>query len=243
MDFWRRPTRCRELREAAKAADNRGAATGRPAGLRIGLQLLRDQRPDAGPRRADPGQARRARAAARAQRQRHRDPQPGLAGTCLQGRGARRQPGAAPAEVPVLWLGNGERISAIVEMKRPGIWVLGDTNDEDRGRGMGIVVEYAGRKGKPQWQAPKPLPLGLPAASAPPSATAASADETLELTFAATAWRARRLQRVHHQRRRVLDGQDGTDVPSRHAASAIGCTCATPPTTFIRSTCTGTASS
>jgi FtsP/CotA-like multicopper oxidase with cupredoxin domain len=31
-----------------------------------------------------------------------------------------------PAEVPVLWLGTAERISAIVEMNRPGMWVMGD---------------------------------------------------------------------------------------------------------------------
>jgi FtsP/CotA-like multicopper oxidase with cupredoxin domain len=87
-------------------------------------------------------------------------------------------------EVPVLWLGNGERISAIVEMKRPGIWVLGDTSDEDRGRGMGIVVEYAGRKGKPQWQAPKPFrwDYRLFGASEPPTQ---AVDETLEVTFTA----------------------------------------------------------
>jgi FtsP/CotA-like multicopper oxidase with cupredoxin domain len=88
------------------------------------------------------------------------------------------------AEVPVLWLGNGERVSAIVEMKRPGIWVLGDTSDEDRGRGMGIVVEYAGRKGKPQWQKPKPFRWDyrlFGAAGAPQR----DVDETLEVTFAA----------------------------------------------------------
>ena len=50
------------------------------------------------------------------------------------------------AEVPVLWLGTAERISAIVEMKQPGVWVLGDLSDDDRGHGMGIVVEYAGDK-------------------------------------------------------------------------------------------------
>src|SRR5215472_16666778 len=49
-----------------------------------------------------------------------------------------------PIAVPVLWLGTAERISAIVEMKHPGVWVLGETVDEDRKRGMGIVVEYAG---------------------------------------------------------------------------------------------------
>jgi FtsP/CotA-like multicopper oxidase with cupredoxin domain len=57
--------------------------------------------------------------------------------------------------VPVLWLGTAERVSAIVEMKQPGVWVLGDLSDDDRGHGMGIVVEYAGRTGKPVWKAPK----------------------------------------------------------------------------------------
>jgi FtsP/CotA-like multicopper oxidase with cupredoxin domain len=60
------------------------------------------------------------------------------------------------AEVPVLWLGTAERISAIVEMNHPGLWVMGDLADDDRGHGMGIVVEYSGAKGKPQWAKPKP---------------------------------------------------------------------------------------
>ncbi|HUB60679.1 MAG TPA: multicopper oxidase domain-containing protein [Puia sp.] len=58
------------------------------------------------------------------------------------------------AEVPLLWIGTAERISAIVEMKHPGVWVMGDLADDDRGNGMGIVVEYAGHKGKPQWVTP-----------------------------------------------------------------------------------------
>jgi FtsP/CotA-like multicopper oxidase with cupredoxin domain len=57
---------------------------------------------------------------------------------------------AAPVDVPVLWLGTAERISAIVEMRRPGVWILGDTGD-DRKNGMGVVVEYAGATGKPTW--------------------------------------------------------------------------------------------
>lgn len=59
-----------------------------------------------------------------------------------------------PTRVPVLWLGTAERISVIVEMNHPGAWILGDLDDDDRGHGMGIVVEYAGAKGKPQWVAP-----------------------------------------------------------------------------------------
>ena len=60
-------------------------------------------------------------------------------------------------EFPVLWLGTAERISAIVEMNHPGVWVMGDLDDDDRRHGMGIVVEYAGNKGKPQWLPPHPF--------------------------------------------------------------------------------------
>ena len=59
-----------------------------------------------------------------------------------------------PATVPVLWLGTAERVSAIVEMKHPGVWIMGDVADDDRHHGMGIVVEYAGFKGKGEWIAP-----------------------------------------------------------------------------------------
>ena len=63
-------------------------------------------------------------------------------------------PVPTPTEVPVLWLGTAERISAIVEMNHPGVWILGDASDDDRGNGMGIVVEYGGASGPPQWAKP-----------------------------------------------------------------------------------------
>jgi FtsP/CotA-like multicopper oxidase with cupredoxin domain len=59
-----------------------------------------------------------------------------------------------PATVPVLWLGTAERVSAVVEMDHPGVWVMGDLDDGDRGNGMGIVVEYAGQRSKPVWHTP-----------------------------------------------------------------------------------------
>jgi FtsP/CotA-like multicopper oxidase with cupredoxin domain len=62
-----------------------------------------------------------------------------------------------PADVPVLWLGTAERISAIVHMNHPGVWVMGDLDHDDRRHGMGIVVEYAGRKGNAQWADAKPF--------------------------------------------------------------------------------------
>ena len=61
------------------------------------------------------------------------------------------------AEVPVLWIGTAERVSALVEMDNPGVWVLGDLADDDRSRGMGIVVEYAGTQGTPRWAKPAPF--------------------------------------------------------------------------------------
>jgi FtsP/CotA-like multicopper oxidase with cupredoxin domain len=90
-----------------------------------------------------------------------------------------------PAKVPVLWFGTAERISAIVEMNHPGVWILGDLADDDRHHGMGIVVEYANHKGAAAWAAP-PLfkwnyaRFGKPAASA----TAPAPDETILMTFA-----------------------------------------------------------
>jgi FtsP/CotA-like multicopper oxidase with cupredoxin domain len=59
-----------------------------------------------------------------------------------------------PHEVDVLQLGTAERIDAVVEMKNPGVWILGTPMDDDRSNGMGIVVEYADKTGAPRWQAP-----------------------------------------------------------------------------------------
>ncbi len=87
-----------------------------------------------------------------------------------------------PINVPVLWLGTAERVSAIVEMNHPGIWIMGDTADDDRHHGMGIVVEYAGRTGKPLWVAPPKFRWNY-THFAKPGATAPAPDETFEMTF------------------------------------------------------------
>ena len=52
-----------------------------------------------------------------------------------------------PQRIGVLELGVGERVDAIVEMKNPGVWILGSADEDVRGSGLGIIVEYAGRKG------------------------------------------------------------------------------------------------
>jgi hypothetical protein len=89
---------------------------------------------------------------------------------------------ATRADVPVLWLGTAERISAVVEMKHPGVWVMGDLSDDDRGHGMGIVVEYAGQKGEPQWVKPEPYSWDY-TMFGKPGAVAAEPDESIEMTI------------------------------------------------------------
>jgi FtsP/CotA-like multicopper oxidase with cupredoxin domain len=60
-----------------------------------------------------------------------------------------------PRLISVLTLAPAERIDAIVEMKQPGVWILGAVEDRVREMGMGVVVEYAGRHGAPQWSKPQ----------------------------------------------------------------------------------------
>lgn len=85
------------------------------------------------------------------------------------------------ASVPVLWLGAGERITALVTMTNPGVWVLGDLNDDDRGHGMGVVVEYAGRGGDPQWAAPPPFKWDYRLFAAPHPAPTPPPHRTVEM--------------------------------------------------------------
>jgi FtsP/CotA-like multicopper oxidase with cupredoxin domain len=59
-----------------------------------------------------------------------------------------------PKEVEVLSIAVAERVDAIVEMKSPGVWVLGSTLEKSRQMGLGIVVEYAGKSGPAVWKDP-----------------------------------------------------------------------------------------
>jgi FtsP/CotA-like multicopper oxidase with cupredoxin domain len=85
------------------------------------------------------------------------------------------------ASVDSLRLDAAERADVIVEMNNPGVWILGSTDDDDRAMGMGVVVEYAGHGGTPQWVSPPKTAwnytiFGVPHPAAPP-------DETVKLTF------------------------------------------------------------
>ena len=84
--------------------------------------------------------------------------------------------------VDVLELGTAERVDAIVEMKNPGIWILGTPKDDDRKNGMGIVVEYANKSGPPRWIKPPKSSWDYTAFAAAGHVIPAP-DETIPLVF------------------------------------------------------------
>jgi len=63
-------------------------------------------------------------------------------------------PVPAPQPVDVIEIAPGERVDAIVEMNRPGVWILGELRGVARQSGLGIVVEYANQQQRAQWLAP-----------------------------------------------------------------------------------------
>jgi FtsP/CotA-like multicopper oxidase with cupredoxin domain len=63
-----------------------------------------------------------------------------------------------PREVDVIEMGPAERVDAVVMMNQPGVWILGEADDQVRIAGLGIVVEYANRSQAPQWTAPANTP-------------------------------------------------------------------------------------
>jgi FtsP/CotA-like multicopper oxidase with cupredoxin domain len=56
-----------------------------------------------------------------------------------------------PSSTRAVRLGPAERIDALVTMDQPGVWILGETRDQMRKAGMGMVIEYANRQEKPRW--------------------------------------------------------------------------------------------
>jgi FtsP/CotA-like multicopper oxidase with cupredoxin domain len=80
-----------------------------------------------------------------------------LAGHSFQVVALDGNPVPQPRTVPLLRLAPAERVCAIVEMNNPGVWVLGEVRRHIQAAGMGIVLEYEGRSGRPQWIQPQRL--------------------------------------------------------------------------------------
>lgn len=182
-DFLAPTTRVKALEEAGESAMRASLARGMPHGFEVGYQLFTINGRMLGhgePIRVRPGErvllhvlngsATEIRSLA-------------LPGHVFKVVALDGNPVPASVEVPVLWIGTAERVSALVTMSRPGIWVLGDLADDDRARGMGIVVEYAGRRGKPQWMKPKPSRWDY-TRFAGSCASAPAPDDVIDMTFA-----------------------------------------------------------
>jgi FtsP/CotA-like multicopper oxidase with cupredoxin domain len=83
-----------------------------------------------------------------------------------------------PTLVHTIRLGPAERVDAIVVMDQPGVWVLGEIDDEMRKNGLGLVVEYANQTGAAVWKEPADDDFHYETFSAPiPSSDSAHKDE------------------------------------------------------------------
>lgn len=87
----------------------------------------------------------------------------------------------SPKSVEVISLAVAERVDSIVEMNSPGVWVLGSTLEKAREMGLGIVLEYAAKKGAPVWKDPAPAEWDYTQFAN--AAAAPKPDETFTLTF------------------------------------------------------------
>jgi FtsP/CotA-like multicopper oxidase with cupredoxin domain len=129
-----------------------------------------------------------------------------------------------PRKVRQVVVAPGERVDAIVEMTRPGVWVLGELHPDQREAGMGAVVEYAGAQGPPRWE---PMPL-LPWSYTIFGGTAAvrEPDARHTLVFRATDdghhWRINGksfpktepiVVRANQRHRLIFDNQSANDHP------------------------------
>lgn len=88
----------------------------------------------------------------------------------------------APNTTPAIRLGPAERIDAVATMNQPGVWILGETREQMRKAGMGVVVEYANQQGKPRWIDP-PETVWDYARFASPNVKIIQPDEVIPLRF------------------------------------------------------------
>jgi FtsP/CotA-like multicopper oxidase with cupredoxin domain len=92
-------------------------------------------------------------------------------------------PVPTPQLVETLFLGAGERIDALVEMNNPGVWIMGETADQVRSQGCGIIVEYANQHKQPLWHAPSTLRWDYTIFSAASGPAPKDPDHTFDMVF------------------------------------------------------------
>jgi FtsP/CotA-like multicopper oxidase with cupredoxin domain len=88
-------------------------------------------------------------------------------------------PVPTPRTIPMLRLAPAERVSAIVEMHNPGVWVLGEVRKHVQALGMAVAVEYEDRRGPARWEQPSALTWSYQQFAAPQPASDSSAPPIL----------------------------------------------------------------
>jgi FtsP/CotA-like multicopper oxidase with cupredoxin domain len=80
-----------------------------------------------------------------------------LAGHSLRVVALDGNPVPTPRTLRMLRLAPAERVSALVEMDNPGVWVLGEVRKHVQALGMAVAVEYENRSGPVRWEQPSDL--------------------------------------------------------------------------------------
>ena len=193
----------------------RPAARQRPGGtVQVGIL----QRQDARPRRTRPRPRRRARAVPAAQRQPDPERHARASRPSLHRDRARRQSGAiAPNRRHAVSCagGTGRRDRGDEPARRLD---LGATRDEDRKMGLGVVVEYAGQRGEPQWSPPPSSAWDYTIFGA--DEAGAGARRAPRAPVRESAGRPRRLQPLDHQRQVLAGNQSAVHDGSSESAIA-----------------------
>ena len=92
-------------------------------------------------------------------------------------------PVPTPQTAKVLTLGPGERIDAYIMMNRPGVWILGSTDDMARNAGLGVVIEYANQHRDPQWIAQPGIHWDYTVFGRAPAPGAAAPEHVIDMVF------------------------------------------------------------
>ena len=120
-------------------------------------------------------------------------------------------PVPTPREVPVLWIGTGERVSAVVQMTHPGVWILGDVATTIASTAWASWSSTPARRAS-RAGSPRAVQVGLHALRHDRTRRRRRPIDTIEMIVSKQNAAVERLQPLADQRRRVLDGDAYADV-------------------------------
>ena len=145
-----------------------------------------------------------------------------------------------PIRVPGLWLGTAERISAIVEMNHPGVWIMGDTGRRRSSSRHGYRGGIRRSEGQAAVDRARTSSTGTMPAFGKAGASDPEPDQIFDMTSPSRTppTKASIAGRSTASPSQTID--DGAACSTCSRASATACACAMPATTSIPSICIAT---